>query len=54
MFGLGPTEILIVCAVLVLLFGAKKVPELMKGIGEGIKSLRSGVQEGDQIDKQDD
>ena len=45
MFGMGPTEILIVCAVLVLLFGAKKVPELMKGIGEGIKSLRSGVEE---------
>jgi sec-independent protein translocase protein TatA len=50
MFGMGPTEILIVCAVLVLLFGAKKVPELMKGIGDGIKSLRSGVQEGDSID----
>ena len=43
MFGLGMTEILIIAGVLLLLFGGKKLPELMGGIGKGIKELRSGV-----------
>ncbi len=43
MFGLGGSEIAIICFVLLLLFGAKRVPEMMKGIGETIKELR-GVQ----------
>ena len=43
MFGLGMTEILIIAFVLLLLFGGKKLPELMSGIGKGIKELRSGV-----------
>ena len=43
MFGLGTTEILIIAFIIFLLFGAKRIPEMMKGIGEGIKALRSGV-----------
>ena len=43
MFGLGMQEILIIAFVLLLLFGGKKLPELMSGIGKGIKELRSGV-----------
>lgn len=40
MFGLGTTEIILVVLVLVLLFGAKKIPELMKGLGSGIKEFK--------------
>jgi len=45
MFGLGTTEIIVICGVIFLLFGAKRIPEMMKGIGQGIKELRSGVNE---------
>lgn len=48
MFGLGHTEILIIAVVILLIFGGKKIPELMKGIGQGIKSLRDGVKEGEE------
>jgi sec-independent protein translocase protein TatA len=40
MFGLGTPEILIIALVLVLLFGAKKIPELMKGLGSGVKEFK--------------
>ncbi len=40
MFGLGTTELLIIFAIIFLLFGAKKVPELMKGIGGGMREMR--------------
>ncbi len=36
----GPTEILLIIAVLVLMFGGKKIPELMKGFGQGIKEFK--------------
>lgn len=42
MFGLGTKEIIIIAVILVLLFGAKKIPELANGIGEAIKNLRRG------------
>lgn len=42
MFGLGPREIIILAAILVLLFGAKKIPELTKSIGEAIRHIRGG------------
>ena len=45
MFGLGTKEIIIVAAVIVLLFGAKKVPELAKGIGEAIRHIRGGFKD---------
>jgi len=45
MFGLGHTEILIIAVVILFIFGGKKIPELMRGIGEGIRSLRKGVEE---------
>jgi sec-independent protein translocase protein TatA len=48
MFGLGAKEIIIVAAVIVLLFGAKKVPELARGIGEAVRHIRGGFKdEGD-------
>lgn len=42
---LGPTEIMIFVGVLVLLFGAKKIPELMRGLGQGVREFKSGFDE---------
>jgi sec-independent protein translocase protein TatA len=39
--------LLIIAFILILLFGAKKVPELMKGMGEGIRGLKSGIEDKD-------
>ncbi len=38
--SLGPMEIILVIAVVVLLFGGKKIPELMRGLGQGIKEFK--------------
>ena len=43
--NLGAGEILIVALIVLLLFGGKKIPELMKGIGKGVKSFRDGVKD---------
>jgi len=40
---LGVTEILVIAAVLLLLFGGKKIPELMKGLGNGIKEFKNAT-----------
>lgn len=37
---LGTTEIIVICVLVLILFGAKKVPELMKGVGTGIKEFK--------------
>ncbi len=50
---LGPTEIILILAIVLLLFGGKKIPELMKGIGKGIKSFKDGVKEEDTESKSD-
>ncbi len=43
--GLGPTEIAIIAGVVVLLFGAKKLPELSRSFGQSIKEFKKGVKE---------
>jgi sec-independent protein translocase protein TatA len=44
LFGsLGAPEIIIIAFLVLLLFGGKKIPELMKGIGKGVKSFKDGV-----------
>ena len=40
MFGLGPTELIIIAIILLLLFGAKRIPEIGKGIGGAIKEFK--------------
>ncbi len=50
MFGLGTREIIILAVVLVLLFGAKKVPELARGIGDAIRHIRGGFSDDDGKD----
>tara|TARA_B100000686_G_C16046784_1_gene598006 strand:+ start:290 stop:472 length:183 start_codon:yes stop_codon:yes gene_type:complete len=41
MFGLGAGEILVILFIVLLLFGAKKLPELAKGLGKGIKEFKN-------------
>lgn len=43
MFGVGTQEILLILLVVLLLFGGKKIPELMKGLGKGVRSFRDGM-----------
>jgi len=45
----GGTELLIVLAIVVLLFGAKKIPELAKGFGKGIKNFKEEMKEVDEV-----
>ena len=40
---IGLTEILLIAAIIVLLFGAKKIPELMRGMGRGVKEFKDAV-----------
>ena len=39
----GPWEIVIIALIVLLLFGGKKIPELMKGLGKGVKSFKDGL-----------
>lgn len=43
MFGLGFQEIIVIVLIILLLFGGKKIPEMMKGIGKGIRSFKEGM-----------
>lgn len=43
-FGIGTTEIILIVLIIVLLFGATKIPALMRGIGQGVKSFRDGME----------
>lgn len=40
---LGTQEILVIALIVLILFGGKKIPELMKGLGKGVKSFKDGV-----------
>lgn len=51
MFGLGPREIIILAGILVLLFGAKKIPELIRGIGDAVRHIKGGFSDEDKNDK---
>ena len=41
--NIGGTEILLIVLLVLLLFGGKKIPELMRGLGKGVKSFRDGM-----------
>jgi len=45
MFGLGTQEILLILLIILLLFGAKKIPEIMRGLGKGIREFKHASQE---------
>ena len=46
-FNFGPWEIIIIALVVLLLLGGRKIPELMKVLGEGIKNFKSGLKDAD-------
>ncbi|MDR0981966.1 MAG: twin-arginine translocase TatA/TatE family subunit [Culturomica sp.] len=51
---IGTTEIIIIALVVLLIFGGKKIPELMKGLGKGVKSFKDGVNgAGEETGKQE-
>lgn len=50
MFGLGATELLIILGIVVILFGARRLPELGSGVGKAIKNFKAGVSGKDEID----
>lgn len=57
MFGLGTPELILIGVVVVLLFGAKKIPELMRGLGSGIKEFKNAANVDDdnkKLDKEND
>ncbi len=45
MFGLSTTELVVIVLIILLLFGGKKIPELMRGLGKGVKSFKEGMNE---------
>lgn len=49
--AIGPWQIAIVVLVVLLLFGGKKIPELMRGLGSGIKEFKDASKEDEQIDE---
>ena len=41
--NIGAGEIILIALIVILLFGAKKIPELMKGLGKGVRSFKEGI-----------
>lgn len=53
MFGMGIWELIVILAIVLVIFGAKRLPELGEGLGKFVRGLRSGLQnEADSKDKQ--
>ena len=50
---LGPMELNIALVVILLLFGAKRIPELARGLGSGVREFKAGTKEGQLEDKKD-
>ena len=51
---IGTTELLLIAGVALLIFGGKKVPELMKGLGKGVQSFKQGMKEPIQEEQQEE
>jgi sec-independent protein translocase protein TatA len=48
MFGLGIMELLLLFALVVLFFGAKRIPQIARGVGEGIRNFRTSIKDGEE------
>ena len=48
LFAIGPWQVVLVAVVILLLFGGKKIPELMKGLGKGINEFKKGKNESEE------
>ena len=51
---IGPQEIIIILIIVLLLFGGRKIPELMKGIGQGMKEFKNATKEEDEVKTKSD
>ena len=52
--SLGGTELIIALVIILLLFGAKRIPELARGLGSGVREFRQGTREGQLEDKKEE
>jgi len=50
----GGSELILILLVVLLLFGGKKIPELMRGLGKGVKSFKEGMKDTDNDQKKDE
>jgi sec-independent protein translocase protein TatA len=50
----GPMQIILVLAIILLLFGGKKIPELMKGLGSGVKEFKNAAKDDQPTDKKEE
>jgi len=50
MFGFGATELLIILVIVIVIFGATRLPQIGRGLGEGIKNFRGALKEPTSID----
>ena len=48
---LGPVELIIIAVIVLLLFGGKKIPEMMRGIGRGVKEFKEGINPDNEKEK---
>lgn len=48
MFGIGTQEIIVILLVILLFFGGKKIPEMMKGMGKGVRAFKEGMNNPDE------
>lgn len=53
LFSLGAPEIILIALVVLLIFGGKKIPELMRGLGKGVTSFKKGLKDVDEEIKKD-
>jgi sec-independent protein translocase protein TatA len=51
--SIGPTELLLILLIVIIIFGARKLPDLGKSLGEGIKNFKKSVNAGKEEDKDD-
>jgi sec-independent protein translocase protein TatA len=54
LFGLGPTELIVILVILLLLFGGSKLPALAKGLGQSVKEFKKAAKEGEEDAKKAD
>ena len=52
-YAIGPWQVIIIVAVILLLFGGRKIPELMGGLGKGIKEFKKATKEEDKEEVKD-
>lgn len=49
---IGTTELILICGIALLLFGGKKLPEMMRGLGQGVKQFKEGMKEIDPTEEE--